>query len=108
MQKEEDSPRLLEQWNRDTRNSVEETPSVHSTSTGRPSLSIRTTPALPPSRTSLKALIPVPPTDPPTNRQTEKRFSSDMGQLNLKDTGDQREAYALHDEVKPKPNSAGV
>ncbi|GMP57462.1 hypothetical protein CsSME_00021551 [Camellia sinensis var. sinensis] len=81
------------------RNSVEETPSVHSTSAGRPSLSIRTTPALPPSRTSLKAPIPIPPIDPPTNRQTEKRFSSDMGQLNLKDTGDQREASALRDEL---------
>jgi len=27
------------------------------------------------------------------------KFTSDMGQMNLKDTGDQREASALHDEL---------
>ncbi|XP_059656550.1 coiled-coil domain-containing protein SCD2-like [Cornus florida] len=79
------------------RNFVEETPSVRSTSAGRLSMSIRTTPSLPPARTSLRTQIPIPPIDPP--RQREKRFSSDMGQINLKETGDQREASALRDEL---------
>lgn len=76
-------------------NFVEETPSVRSTSVGRPSMPIRTMPSVPPSRTSLKTPLPIPPIDPPTN----KRFTSEMGQMNLKDTGDQREASALHDEL---------
>ncbi|XP_052204888.1 coiled-coil domain-containing protein SCD2-like isoform X2 [Diospyros lotus] len=78
---------------------VEETQSVRSTSAGRPSAAIRTTPSVPSSRTSLKTPIPIPPIDPPTNRQKEKRFSSNLGQMNLKDTGDQREASALCDEL---------
>ncbi|KAK2970594.1 hypothetical protein RJ640_011783 [Escallonia rubra] len=80
-------------------NFVEETPSVHSTSTGRPSMSIRTTPSVPPSRTSLRTPLSMPPIDPPTNVHREKRFLSDMGQTNLKDTGDQRGASALRDEL---------
>ncbi|PSR84613.1 Coiled-coil domain-containing protein [Actinidia chinensis var. chinensis] len=80
-------------------NAVEEAPSVRSTSAGRPSMSIPTTPSVLPSRTSLKTPIPIPPIDPPTNRQREKRFSSDMAQVNLKDTGDQRQASALRDEL---------
>ncbi|KAA8530001.1 hypothetical protein F0562_034541 [Nyssa sinensis] len=81
------------------RNFMEETPSVRSTSAGRPSMSIRTTPSVPPSRTSLRTAVSMPPIDPPTSRQREKRFSSDVGQINLKDTGDQREASALRDEL---------
>ncbi|XP_057423016.1 coiled-coil domain-containing protein SCD2-like isoform X2 [Lotus japonicus] len=43
----------------------------------------------------------VPPIDPPTNRSREKRFTPDITirQLNSKDTGDQREASALRDEL---------
>ncbi|KAL2657111.1 hypothetical protein AAZX31_04G182800 [Glycine max] len=43
----------------------------------------------------------IPPIDPPTNRNREKRFTSDMSirPLNSKDTGDQREASALRDEL---------
>ncbi|GMP82206.1 hypothetical protein CsSME_00036622 [Camellia sinensis var. sinensis] len=43
--------------------------------------------------------MPVPPIDPPTYRIKETRFSSDMGQMYLKDTGDQREASTLRDEL---------
>ncbi|XP_050874920.1 coiled-coil domain-containing protein SCD2 isoform X2 [Lathyrus oleraceus] len=45
--------------------------------------------------------MPVPPIDPPTNRNREKRFQQDITirQLNSKDTGDQREASALRDEL---------
>uniref|UniRef100_A0A5B7AN50 Putative coiled-coil domain-containing protein SCD2 n=1 Tax=Davidia involucrata TaxID=16924 RepID=A0A5B7AN50_DAVIN len=81
------------------RNFIEETQSVRSTSAGRLSMSIRTTPSVPPSRTPLRTAVSMPPIDPPTSRQREKRFSSDIGLINLKDTGDQREASALHDEL---------
>ncbi|CAL5421022.1 unnamed protein product [Camellia sinensis] len=80
-------------------NFVEENPSFHSTSAGRPLMFIPTTPAVPPSRTSVKTPMPVPPIDPPTYRIKETRFSSDMGQMYLKDTGDQREASTLRDEL---------
>ncbi|PSS13717.1 Coiled-coil domain-containing protein [Actinidia chinensis var. chinensis] len=80
-------------------NTVEEAPSVRSTSAGRLSMSIRTTPSVSPSRTTLKTPIPIPSIDPPTNRQREKRFSSDVAQVNLKDTGDRREASSLHDDL---------
>ncbi|KAK3018168.1 hypothetical protein RJ639_003838 [Escallonia herrerae] len=80
-------------------NFVEETPTVHSTSPGRPSMSIWTTPSVPPSRTSLRTPLSMPPIDPPTTVRREKRFLSDMGQTNLKDAGDQRGASALRDEL---------
>ncbi|XP_071929635.1 coiled-coil domain-containing protein SCD2-like [Coffea arabica] len=82
-----------------TRNIVEEGSSIRSASTGRPSMSIRTIPSVPPPKPSLKTPMPIPPIDPPTSKQREKRFSPDLGQLNLKDEGGQREASALHDEL---------
>ncbi|XP_065854283.1 coiled-coil domain-containing protein SCD2 [Euphorbia lathyris] len=83
------------------RNLVEETPSVRSTSAGRPSMSIRTAaPPVPPSKGSLKTAVSLPPIDPPRNGQRDgKRFLSDMGFLNSKDSGDQREASALRDDL---------
>lgn len=84
-------------------NFVEEQPlSVRSTSAGRSSsMSLRSTPAVPqPNKASPRVPMSLPPIDPPTvNRQKDKRFSSDTGQLNLKNTGDQREASALRDEL---------
>ncbi|CAA3022034.1 Hypothetical predicted protein [Olea europaea subsp. europaea] len=82
-----------------TQNLLDEAPSARSTSTGRPSMSIHTVPSLPPSRPSLKTLMPIPPIDPPSNRQKEKKFSPDLAQLNLKDNGDERASSALRDEV---------
>ncbi|CDP18971.1 unnamed protein product [Coffea canephora] len=82
-----------------TRNIVEEGSSIRSASTGRPSMSIRTIPSVPPPKPSLKTPMPIPLIDPPTSKQREKRFSPDLGQLNLKDEGGQREASALHDEL---------
>ncbi|KAK6160469.1 hypothetical protein DH2020_003850 [Rehmannia glutinosa] len=73
---------------------------ARSTSTGRPSMSIRTTPSVPPSRPSLKTPVPIPPIDPPSNRQREKKFSPDLGRLNLKDVGDRRASSALRDELR--------
>ncbi|KAF9604525.1 hypothetical protein IFM89_007646 [Coptis chinensis] len=74
-------------------------PSVRSASAGRPSVSARTMPLVPPSRTTLRTPLTIPPIDPPTNRQRDKRFTSDSNHLSLKDKGDQREASALQDEV---------
>ncbi|GMJ04890.1 STOMATAL CYTOKINESIS DEFECTIVE 2 [Hibiscus trionum] len=80
------------------RNFVEHAPSVRSTSAGRPAVSMRsTTPTLMP-RTSVRTPVTIPPIDPP-NRSRDKRFSADVGQLKAKDTGDQREASALRDEL---------
>ncbi|KAF8400038.1 hypothetical protein HHK36_015912 [Tetracentron sinense] len=85
------------------RNFVDHTHSVRSASAGRPSVSARSTPLVPPSRSSLRTPVSILPIEPPVNRQREKRFTSDMGHLNLKDTGDQREASAsasaLRDEL---------
>ncbi|KAL8519609.1 hypothetical protein ACS0TY_010514 [Phlomoides rotata] len=82
-----------------THNLTDEVQPARSTSTGRPSVSIRTTPTVPPSRTSVKTPVPIPPIDPPSNRQREKKFSPDLGKLNLKDAGDGRSSSALRDEL---------
>ncbi|KAF2307404.1 hypothetical protein GH714_026917 [Hevea brasiliensis] len=83
-----------------SRNMVEETPSVRSTSAGRSSISFRTAPPLPTSKGSLRTAVSLPPMEPPRNGQRDsKRFSSDVGHFNSKDTGDQREASALRDEL---------
>ncbi|XP_040986644.1 coiled-coil domain-containing protein SCD2-like isoform X1 [Juglans microcarpa x Juglans regia] len=81
------------------RNFVEHVPSVRSTSTGRPSRSVRSTAFVPPSKSSLRTPMTIPPIEPPTSRNRERRYTPDIGQLNLKDTGDQREASALRDEL---------
>ncbi|KAI3845940.1 hypothetical protein MKX03_013625 [Papaver bracteatum] len=83
------------------RNFMEHTPSVRSTSAGRPSVAtVRTTAMVPPSKPSIRTTIPIPPLDPPTNRSRDKRFTSDMGNLSSKDSsGNHREASALRDEL---------
>lgn len=81
------------------RNFMEHNPSVRSTSAGRPSMSVRSAMVVPPSRASLKTAVTLPPLEPPTSRLREKRFTTDMGHLNLKDTGSQHEASALRDEL---------
>ncbi|KAL4192104.1 hypothetical protein AMTRI_Chr06g170580 [Amborella trichopoda] len=91
------------------RNFAEHTPSVRSTSAGRPSMSTRTTPLVPPSRTTLRAppnLPPVklPPVEPPSDTRRDRRFTRDVGHVNLReagirDAGNQREASALQDEL---------
>nr|DAD30437.1 TPA_asm: hypothetical protein HUJ06_009288 [Nelumbo nucifera] len=75
------------------------TTAVRSTSAGRPSVSVRTTPLVPPSKTALRTAVSLPPIEPPSSRQREKRFTTEMGHLNLKDTGNEREASALRDEL---------
>ncbi|EEF50104.1 conserved hypothetical protein [Ricinus communis] len=86
------------------RNLVDESPSsVRSTSTGRSSMSLKTAPPPmppPPSKGSLRTAVSLPPLEPPKNGQKDgKRFLTDVGLLNSKDTGDQREASALRDEL---------
>ncbi|KAJ4959728.1 hypothetical protein NE237_019638 [Protea cynaroides] len=83
------------------RNFVEHSPSVRSTSTGRPSMSVRSNQLIPPSstRASMRNPAPVPPTEPPASRPKDKRFMPDLGHFNLKDAGNQRNASALEDEL---------
>lgn len=79
------------------RNFVEHTATVRSTSAGRPSVSVRT-PAVPPSRTSLRTAVSIPPIEPPSSRLRKKSFTSDIGHQNSQDTGN-HEASALRDEL---------
>lgn len=87
------------------RNFVEHTQSVRSSSAGRPAVSVRSAaaaaPVVPPPKSTIRTPMAVPPIDPPTIRNKEKRFPPDITirQLNSKDTGDQREASALRDEL---------
>ncbi|KAL6972973.1 hypothetical protein U1Q18_027148 [Sarracenia purpurea var. burkii] len=55
------------------RNFMEHTPSVRSTSAGRPSMSVRSTTLVPPSRGSLRAPVSIPPIEPPKTSLREKR-----------------------------------
>ncbi|CAJ2641292.1 unnamed protein product [Trifolium pratense] len=83
------------------RNFVEHTQSVRSTSAGRPAVSsVRSSTVVAPPKSTIRTPMHVPPIDPPT-KYKEKRFPPDITgrQLNSKDTGDQREASALRDEL---------
>ncbi|XP_076952334.1 coiled-coil domain-containing protein SCD2-like [Bidens hawaiensis] len=53
---------------------------------------------LPPSKTSLRTPMAVPPIDPPTKKQPNKRFPMELGENNLK-IADGKEASALRDEL---------
>ncbi|XP_057416357.1 coiled-coil domain-containing protein SCD2-like isoform X2 [Lotus japonicus] len=76
------------------RNIVEHSLSARSLSAGRSAAFVRSTTAtmVPPSKLTI-------PMDLPINRSRDKRFLSYVSQLNSKDTGDQREAFALQDEL---------
>ncbi|KAL8042760.1 hypothetical protein ABFX02_09G074200 [Erythranthe guttata] len=83
------------------RNFMDVTPTVRSTSAGRPSAaSVRTatTTVAPPSKPSLKTPAIIPPIEPPINRLRDNRFASDVGR-SRKDSGNQHEASALRDEL---------
>ena len=55
---------------------MEHNPSVRSTSAGRPSMSVRAMPIVPPSRTTLRNPVSIPPVEPPSkHRSREKRWS---------------------------------
>ncbi|KAM2018563.1 hypothetical protein ACFX1T_021488 [Malus domestica] len=84
------------------RNSLDVTPQVHSTSAGRPAMSLRAAPPLvPPNRTTLRTATSMPPLDPPTtNSKKENRFLSEIGNYKSKDPGDQRDSSALRDELE--------
>ncbi|KAL3631758.1 hypothetical protein CASFOL_024742 [Castilleja foliolosa] len=82
------------------RNFMDITPPVRSTSAGRPSMSVRTSTntVAPPSKTTMRTQVTIPPIEPPSSRLREKRFVPDVGR-DLKDSGNQHEASALRDEV---------
>nr|XP_028952383.1 coiled-coil domain-containing protein SCD2-like [Malus domestica] len=84
------------------RNSLDVTPQVHSTSAGRPAMSLRAAPPLvPPNRTTLRTATSMPPLDPPTtNSKKENRFLSEIGNYKSKDPGDQRDSSSLRDELE--------
>ncbi|CAN1318002.1 Coiled-coil domain-containing protein SCD2 [Linum perenne] len=80
------------------RNFVEQVTQPRSSSTGRSTISARTS-LMPSSKSTLRTPIPIPAIDPPAVKIRDKRrFSSDVGQPK-KDSGDQREASALRDEL---------
>ncbi|XP_059303458.1 coiled-coil domain-containing protein SCD2-like isoform X1 [Lycium ferocissimum] len=89
------------------RNFMDHTPSVRSSSTGRSSsMSVRTSAATtttgaiaPPSRSTLRTPVSIPPVEPPSNRLREKRFTPELGRIDLKDSGNEHEASALRDEL---------
>uniref|UniRef100_A0A6V7QTV9 Coiled-coil domain-containing protein SCD2 n=1 Tax=Ananas comosus var. bracteatus TaxID=296719 RepID=A0A6V7QTV9_ANACO len=82
------------------RNFVEHTPAIRSTSAGRPSVSVRPASTIvPPIKPSLRTPTPIPPIEPPADRNRQKRFPADAGHLNSRDTGIRREASALQDEL---------
>nr|CAD1820415.1 unnamed protein product [Ananas comosus var. bracteatus] len=78
-----------------SRVSVEPTPAVHSTSTERPSLSIRTT-LVPPS---VKTLTPIPAIDVPVNGHRDRRFPTDVKHWKSREYDDSRETSDLRDEL---------
>ncbi|KAL6497195.1 hypothetical protein OROGR_029124 [Orobanche gracilis] len=82
------------------RNFMDIAPPVRSTSAGRPSISVRTATntVAPQSKTSLRTPVIIHPIEPPSDRLREKRFIPDVGR-DLKDSGNQREASALRDEL---------
>ncbi|MQL83213.1 hypothetical protein Taro_015701, partial [Colocasia esculenta] len=83
------------------RNFIDHAPSVRSTSAGRPSVSVRSTPLVPPSRTSLRTPSPIPAIEPSVDRHKDKRFLVNVGHahVNSRETGNKREASALQDEL---------
>ncbi|KAF4390494.1 hypothetical protein F8388_005991 [Cannabis sativa] len=79
------------------RNFVEETTSVRSTSTGRQSVRTAPAPMVPP-KTSLRTAVSMPPLEPPA-KNSKHRLFSDSGPYSAKDSGDQRGASVLRDEL---------
>ncbi|CAL1389225.1 unnamed protein product [Linum trigynum] len=79
------------------RNFVEQVTQPRSSSTGRSTMSVRTS-LMPSSKSTLRTSVAIPPIEPPAIKTRDKRFSADVGQLK-KDNGDQREASALRDEL---------
>ncbi|XP_043720025.1 coiled-coil domain-containing protein SCD2-like [Telopea speciosissima] len=81
-------------------NSVEQPISVRSASAGRPSQVVKTVPMVPPSvPISLRPPTPVPPSDPSTDHRRDRRSSLDLGNLNVRESGNQRSTSALQDEL---------
>ncbi|KAL8248493.1 hypothetical protein R6Q59_005361 [Mikania micrantha] len=77
--------------------SEESQPRISSGFTGVPSKSNSMMP-LPPSKTSLRTPLAIPPIDPPSRKQVNKRFPMELGENNLK-IADGQEASALRDEL---------
>ncbi|XP_042375143.1 coiled-coil domain-containing protein SCD2-like isoform X3 [Zingiber officinale] len=82
-----------------SQNFADHTPSVRASTAGRPSISVHPVPLVPPSKTTFATQTPIPPTEPPVDTCSEKRFPSDMKHLNPRGTGIHRQASSLQDEL---------
>ncbi|KAI4363803.1 hypothetical protein MLD38_019975 [Melastoma candidum] len=81
-------------------NFVDHGMSARSTSAERSSMSVRSNALVPPSKSSLKTPVSIPPIEPSIARnRLSLRFTSEIDQTKVKDLGDQREASALRDEL---------
>ncbi|CAM8920480.1 unnamed protein product [Rhodiola kirilowii] len=80
------------------RNIVENNSTARSTSAGRPSVSVRPTPMMPPTRGSLRTPVAVPPIDPPSSRFSNRGFSPSRNEK-PQDFRNLKEASALRDEL---------
>ncbi|CAN0915899.1 Coiled-coil domain-containing protein SCD2 [Linum grandiflorum] len=79
------------------RNFVEQVTQPRSSSTGRSTMSVRTS-LMASSKSTLRTPMPIPAIDPTAIKSRDKRFTSDVRQVE-KDNGDQREASAIRDEL---------
>lgn len=87
------SPALVRTFN-------EHTSTIRSTSAGRPSMTGRPAPLVPPSAATVRQRPTIPPLDTTTDIRRDKRFPAELGRLNIRDgTGNQREASGLRDEI---------
>ncbi|KAJ0896162.1 putative Coiled-coil domain-containing protein SCD2 [Helianthus annuus] len=71
---------------------------ITSALSGVPSKSNSMLPSLPPSKASLRTPMAIPPIDPPSKKQTNKRFPMELGENNSKNA-DGQEASAIRDEL---------
>ncbi|XP_077219222.1 coiled-coil domain-containing protein SCD2-like isoform X2 [Tasmannia lanceolata] len=81
------------------RSFVEHNPAVRSTSAGRPSMAVKPVLLVPPSKLLLRPHSATPSAEPHIDNRREKRFSVDLGNLNIQETGNRRSVSALQDEV---------
>ncbi|KAM0050243.1 putative Coiled-coil domain-containing protein SCD2 [Helianthus debilis subsp. tardiflorus] len=72
---------------------------VTSALSGVPSKSNSMLPSLPPSKAPLRTTMIIPPIDPPSKKQINKRFPMELGENNSKNA-DGQEASALRDELR--------
>ncbi|XP_058076591.1 coiled-coil domain-containing protein SCD2-like isoform X2 [Magnolia sinica] len=84
------------------RNFGEHTPTVRSTSSGRPAISVMPPALVSTSKPSLRPISSPHAAEPPAENRRDKRHiwsSADMGNFNIREAGKQRSTSALQDEL---------